>query len=124
MMTLAGIILIIIALFIISLRAKFALFGKTAEGTIIGYGSAINGMRGAVSYSYKVEYEYNGKTYIAKAMENVTTFKNNIPNKNLNRKVTVCFDTKKPELVSIKEFNSITTIGYIILAFGIAAILV
>lgn len=123
-MALAGIILIIIAFVIISLRARLAIFGETAAGTIIGYGSSVRGTKGAVSYNYKVKYEYNGKEYIAQALESTAVFTNNVPTKNLHREVTVRFDPKKPKIVSIKEFNGITIIGFGILAFGLAALFI
>ena len=123
-MALAGIILIIIALLLISIRARLAIFGETATGTIIGYGSSVRGTKGAVSYNYKVKYEYNGKEYIAQALESTAVFTNNAPTKNLHREVTVRFDPKKPKIVSIKEFSEITVIGFFMLALGIAVILI
>lgn len=117
-MTVYAIILIITGLLLIGIRARLAIFGKSASAEIIGYSSPTNGIRGAAAYNYKVKYEYNGKQYIAKALESTAVFKGSAPYKNLYRKVTVRFIPKNPEKVSIKEFNSITTAGFVILVSG------
>lgn len=118
-MIIAGIFLCAVSFFIIYKRLAFVLFGKSAKGIIIGYGDAVRGYRGVESYPYKVKYQYDNKEYIAHSLESTSVSYGNIPQKNLQRTVTIYFKKNRPEVVTIKELNGPIVIGVIFLMLGI-----
>lgn len=122
-MVILGILICIVSLFVIYRRLSLMLFGKSAIGIIVGYGDPAKGTRGAKSYPYKVKYQYDNKEYIAYSLESVTTYGNN-PNKNLRRTVTVYFHENRPEVVTIKEFNTIFVCGMLFFLLGISPMLI
>ncbi|MCI8654353.1 MAG: hypothetical protein HFJ48_00525 [Clostridia bacterium] len=122
-MTILGIFLCVISIFVIYKRLVYIFLGKRVKGIIIGYGNPIKGYKGIESYPYKVKYEYNNKEYIAYSIESVTTSCGSFPNKNLQREITIYFKKDKPEVVTIKEFNGTLIIGVIFLILGILSII-
>ena len=136
-MIIIGIILCVISIFIIYKRLVYIFLGHSAKGIIIGYGNPIksyNGIEsypykvkykynGIESYPYKVKYKYNGKEYIGYSLESESVSYGNFPNKNLHREITIYFKKDKPEVVTIKEFNSTLIIGIIFLLLGILSII-
>lgn len=122
-MTILGIFLIIVSIFIIYKRLTFVLFGKTAKGIIIGYGNSSKSYKGIESYPYKVKYEYDSKEYIGYSLESVSTSYGDIPHKNLQREVTIYFKKDKPEIVTIKELNGTSIVGIIFLILGVLGII-
>lgn len=123
-MTILGIFLSVISIFVIYKRLTYIFLGKCAKGIIIGYGDSVKGYKGTtVSYPYKVKYKYDNKEYIGYSLESVTTSYGDFPNKNLQREITVYFKEDKPEVVTIKEFNGTLIIGIIFLVLGILGII-
>lgn len=122
-MTIFGILLCVISIFVIYKRLVLYFFGKCAKGIIIGYGNPIKSYKGIESYPYKVKYKYNNREYIGYSLESITTSCGNFPNKNLQRKITIYFKKDKPEIVTIKEFNGTLIIGIIFLILGIIGII-
>lgn len=121
-MLLLGMFLIVVSIFILYKRFILLFLGKSANGFIIGYGDPIKGIKGTETYSYKVKYEYNGKEYIASSLESVSVAKKDIPSKNIHKDVTVYFQVKKKEVVTIKEFKGTTIVGLVFLVLGILTI--
>lgn len=123
-MTILGIFLCVVSIYVIYKRLVYILSGKSTKGIIIGYGEPIKGYKGIESYPYKVKYNYDNKEYIAYSLESVTASYNNFPNKNLQREITVYFKKDKPDVVTIKEFNGTLIIGIIFLILGILGIII
>lgn len=123
-MIILGIFLCIISIFIICKRLVYIFLWQSAKGVIIGYGNPTKNYKGIESYPYKVKYKYNNKEYIGYSLESVTTSYGNFPNKNLQREITIYFKKEKPEVVTIKEFNSTLVIGIIFLILGILGIVI
>lgn len=122
-MVILGMFFCIISIFIIYKRLTYILFGKSARGIIIGYGNPFKSYKGIETYPYKVKYEYDNKEYVAYSLESVTTPYGNIPNKNLQREVTIYFKKNKPEVVTIKELNGTLISGIIFLILGVLGII-
>lgn len=122
-MTIFGIFLCFISIFVMYKRLVYIFLGKCAKGTIIGYGDPIKGYKGIESYPYKVKYKYDNKEYIGYSLESITTSYGNFPNKNLQREITIYFKKDKPEVVTIKEFNGTLIFGIIFLILGILGII-
>lgn len=121
-MTILGIFLCVVSIFIIYKRLDYIFLGKCAKGIIIGYGDSDKSYKGIESYPYKVKYKYDNKEYIAYSLESVSVSYGNFPSKNLQREITVYFKKDKPEVVTIKEFNGTLIIGIIFLILGILGI--
>lgn len=117
-----GIILCVLSIFILYKRIFLIIFGKSAKGTIIGYGNCIKGNRGFDSYNYKVEYEYNNKNIIANSIENVQVARNDIPGNIKNNSVEIYFSEKNLELCTIKDIKTTTKLGLFIFLIGIIII--
>lgn len=113
-----GLMFIIISLFILHKRLCLVLLGKKTDGKIIGYAGCTKGTHGVIAYNYKIQFIYDGRYYIAKSLESVTSSIGNVPSKNLNKEVTVYFNIKNPELVTIKEFDTSTIIAITLLISG------
>lgn len=112
-----------VSIIILYKRISFIIFGRRASGRIIGYGNHIEGMKGIDTYSYKVEYEYNNKKYVANSLESVQVSRGQIPNKNLYLPVTVCFRNGKPDIVTILEFKETTVLASVLFFVGIIVII-
>lgn len=123
-MTILGIFLCVVSIFVIYKRLAYIFLGKCAKGIIIGYGDSVKSYKGIEAYPYKVKYEYEGKEYIAYSLESVSAFYGNFPSKNLQREINVYFKKDKPEVVTIKEFNCTVIIGIIFLILGILGIII
>lgn len=121
-MIITGIIFCLVSVLILYKRINYLIFGRRASGRIIGYGNYVEGMKGIDTYSYKVEYEYDNKGYVANSLESVQVSRGQIPNKNLHLSVTVCFKESKPEVITILEFKETTVLGSILFFVGIAII--
>lgn len=121
-MIILGIILCIISIFILYKRLALIIFGKSANGYIIGYGNSTKGIRGIEAYNYKVRYEYKDNEYTANSLESVSVSNGSIPNKNLDSNVTIYFKENKLDVVTIKEFKGTTIIGVVVLLLGILCI--
>ena len=119
-----GISICVISLFVLYKRFALLIFGKSAQGYIVGYGNSTRGMRGVEAYPYKVKYEYQNQEYIAQSLESVSISKGDVPNKNMNKQVIVYFKTNKPEVVTIKEFKGTTIIGILFLILGVLTMIV
>lgn len=124
MFLLIGLIFCILSVLILKNRIGLVLFGEKADGNIIGYCNRVNGFKGIDTYNYRVEYEYNGRTYSAVSLESVQIARNNIPNKNIHASVTVCFKKQKPEIVTIYDFKSTSAIGGIMFLLGILLVII
>lgn len=122
-MIIIGVIFSLLSIIILYKRISFIVFGNRASGNIIGYGSHVEGMKGIDTYSYKVEYEYNNKKYVANSLESVQVSRGQIPNKNLHLPVTVCFRNGKPDIVTILEFKETTILGSVLFFVGITVII-
>lgn len=118
-MFIIGIIFIIISFFILYKRLYLKIFGKKAVGKIIGYTGCTRGTHGIVAYNYKIKFCYDGRDYVAKSLESVSAPIGNVPNKNLNKEVSVYFNINNPELVTIKESDSAAIIAAALFIFGI-----
>lgn len=60
-MTILGIFLSAVSMFIISKSLVYKYFRKCVKGIIIEYGNPIKNYRGIESYPYKVKYKYERK---------------------------------------------------------------
>lgn len=118
-----GLLLCFIACFLLYKRISLILFGKRANGRIIGYGNRIDGYKGVDTYSYKVEYEYENRKHIAYSAENLQVPRGGIPRENLRREVTVYFSPKKPQTVTIFEMRQTERVGIVIFIIGIFTML-
>lgn len=114
-----GIFFIIISFFIFYKRFGLIIFGKKADGKIVGYADCTRGRKGFETYNYKVKFEYDGKEYISKSLESFTVSSGNVPGKNMYKQVTVYFKINNPEVVTIGEFDSVSIIGIVLLIFGL-----
>lgn len=56
-MTILGVFLCAVSIYVISKRLVYILSGKSTKGIIIGYGNPIKGYKGIKSYPYKVKYK-------------------------------------------------------------------
>lgn len=112
-----------VSIIILYKRISFIIFGRRASGRIIGYGNHIEGMKEIDTYSYKVEYEYDNKKYVANSLENLQVSRGQIPNKNLHLPVMVCFKESKPEVVTILEFKETTVLVSVLFFVGIIVII-
>ncbi len=122
-----GIFLCFLSTFLLYSRFKLTVFGKKAHGTIIGFTNRAKGIEwvGDVdSYNYKVEYEYDGKEYTATSLESVVVPRNGIPRRNLKGNITVCFNDKKPEFVTILELKGTVILGSSLFVCGIILIII
>lgn len=105
----AGLLVFVSSMFAVLLIAKLHLRGEKANGRIVGYASEIRRAFNIIN-TYKVEYDYMGKTYTAVSVEPKTTLDLSAsrwkptPPPEL-REVTVRFDPKRPESVSIVELS-------------------
>lgn len=124
MAVILGIFLCVVAAFLLYKRLKMIVFGKSAVGEIIGYANPTHGTHGRKAYPYKIKYEYDNQEYIACSIENTTVSGKNIPNKNLNRQVTVCFMADNPNVVTIKDFSSTDIMCLSLFLLGIFAMLI
>lgn len=122
-MTILGIFLCVVSIFVIYKRLAYIFFAKCAKGIIIGYGNPVKGFKCIESYPYKVKYKYDNKEYIAYSLESVTASYGDFPSKNLQREITIYFKKDKPEVVTIKELNGTLIIGIIFLILGILGII-
>lgn len=122
-MLILGIFLCVIALFVLYKRLSLIFFGRETQGYIVGYGEAVRGTNGFETYSYKIRYEYSGREYFAYSLESASVPRGSIPDKNINRRVTVFFRPDKPEVVTVKEFKGSTIIGFIFLLLGILSVI-
>lgn len=106
MLRLLGLTICIFQGLIIYQRLKLTIFGKEAQGLIVGYGDGVAGSKAFISYPYLVHYEFDGKSYEAKALESARgTERGSFSDKNLNKEVKIYFSENKPEEVTIKEFK-------------------
>lgn len=119
-----GLFLVIVSILILYKRLTLIILGKSAKGIIIGYGNSVKSYKGIESYPYKVKYEYDNKEYIAYSLESVSATYGNIPNKNLQREITIYFKENKPEVVTIKELNGTLIVGIVFLILGILGIII
>lgn len=122
-MVIIGMFFCIIAIMIIYKRLTYMLLGKSARGIIIGYGNSFKSYKGTETYPYKVKYDYNNKEYVAYSLETVTVSYGDIPNKNLQREITIYFKKNKSDVVTIKELNGTLIIGIILLILGVLGII-
>ena len=60
---------------------------------------------------------------MAYSLETVTVSYGDIPNKNLQREVTIYFKKNKSDVVTIKELNGTLIIGIILLILGVLGII-
>lgn len=119
-----GLFLVIVSILILYKRLTLIILGKSAKGIIIGYVNSVKSYKGIESYLYKVKYEYDNKEYIAYSLESVSATYGNIPNKNLQREITIYFKENKPEVVTIKELNGTLIVGIVFLILGILGIII
>lgn len=119
-----GLFLVIVSILILYKRLTLIILGKSAKGIIIGYVNSVKSYKGIESYPYKVKYEYDNKEYIAYSLESVSATYGNIPNKNLQREITIYFKENKPEVVTIKELNGTLIVGIVFLILGILGIII
>lgn len=122
-MFLFGIILILLAFFILYKRITLILFGQKAIGYIVGYGNRTEGMKGIDTYNYRIKYEYEKRDYYACSLENVQVPRNGIPNKNLHRQVVVYFDKKNPSVVTIYDLKETTMLSIGMILSGLFLVL-
>lgn len=118
----AGIVICLLAVFILYKRLSFLIFGKKAEGHIIGYCNRVSGMKGIDTYNYKIEYEYDNEKHCAVSVESVQVSRNDIPRNNIYTPVTVFFKKNKPETVTISDYKQTEILGGIMLLIGIVLI--
>ncbi|MDO5063081.1 MAG: hypothetical protein Q4D77_07865 [Peptostreptococcaceae bacterium] len=84
------------------------MFGKSAKGIIIGFGSPVRGTKGMSAYPYLVKFDYNDQSYIAKSLKSASGSSNAVfLERNLDRKVTVFFKPQDPKIVTIAVFKEI-----------------
>ncbi len=103
----AGFLLFIGGLAAFLKTLKLYIFGEKAEGFIVGYASEMRS-RYNITNTYRVEYLYQGEKRTATALETKNTFDFSILGKKIvlpppESRVTVRFDPKKPEAVSISQ---------------------
>ena len=123
----SGLLVFVCSMFAVLLIARLHLSGAKARGRIVGYASEIRRSFNIIN-TYKVEYDYMGKTYTAVSVEPKTTLDLSItggkpaPPPDL-REVTVRFDPKRPQSVSIVEFafrNTLVCVAGVLI--GVAGI--
>lgn len=124
MMKILGIFLCIIAIFLLYKRLSLILFGQCTKGIIIGYGNPTKGYKGIEAYPYQVQYTYHQQVYIAYSLESVSTAYGDYPNQHLQKEVTLYFNEKKPEVVTIKEFNATSIMAILLFILGLIGLLV
>lgn len=123
-MKLIGIVFCMLSVVLIYKKLKFVIYGKSAIGTIIGFGSSVSGTRGFYSYPYLVKFEYNNQVYIAKSIESTLGSYNGVfSEKNYNKKVNVFFKEDNPEVVTIKEFKDIYVISLCMFLLGLIGVI-
>lgn len=110
-MIIFGIILCVLSVLVTFKRYRLVLFGQRATGEIVGYGNYSSGRYGVKSCCYKIKYEFEGKEYIAESLEGVSAVGSSTFNDNLHENVTVCFNPKNPERVTVKEFRQAENLG-------------
>lgn len=81
-------------------------------------------MKGIDSYNYSVEYDYCGQKFRAASLESVQVSRDDIPNKNIQTDVTVCFRKERPQVVTIYDIKSNSFLGGIMFLAGIILIVV
>lgn len=123
-MFILGIFFIIISVLILYKRAKLIIFGKKADGEIIGYCNKTKGIHGTEAYNYKIKYVHDGKEYIASSLENIATFSGNVSDKNMYKQVTVYFRADNPKTVTIADFHTLSLISVGFFILGAAALFV
>lgn len=114
----------ILSIVLVFKKLKFVIYGKSAIGTIIGFGSSVSGTRGFYSYPYLVKFEYNNQVYIAKSIESALGSYNGVFSEiNYNKKVNVFFKEDNPEVVTIKEFKDIYVISLCMFLLGLIGVI-
>lgn len=116
-MSFIGIVLCILAAVPLYRRFSLIMFGESATGKIAGHERGVS-VRGLQAYHYKVKYTYQNQEHTAKSLEfvQVSVFRNRVPQKNLEKQVTVYFKKSKPELVTIQEVKNGVGIGLFVFA--------
>ena len=123
-MKLIGMMFCILSIVLVFKKIKFVIYGKSAIGTIIGFGSSVSGTRGFYSYPYLVKFEYNNQVYIAKSIESALGSYNGVFSEiNYNKKVNVFFKEDNPEVVTIKEFKDIYVISLCMFLLGLIGVI-
>lgn len=91
-MTFLGIVFCLIGLALVFIKISFIIFGESAKGTIIGYDDHITSTNGISSHPYRVRFESDGETYIARSIESASgSFAGAFSDENINREVTVFY---------------------------------
>ena len=116
-MSFIGIVLCILAAVPLYRRFSLIMFGESAAGKIVGHEWGVS-VRGLQAYHYKVKYTYQNQEHTAKSLEfvQVSVFRNRVPQKNLEKQVTVYFKKSKPELVTVQEVKNGVGIGLFVFA--------
>ncbi|MFT4444675.1 hypothetical protein [Parvimonas sp. G1967] len=123
-MKIIGVMFCILSIALVYKKLTFMIYGKSAIGTIIGFGSSVSGTRGFYSYPYLVKFEYNNQVYIAKSIESALGSYNGVFSEiNYNKKVNVFFKEDNPEVVTIKEFKDIYVISLCMFLLGLIGVI-
>ena len=122
-MKIIGVMFCILSIALVYKKLTFMIYGKSAIGTIIGFGSVVRGTKGFSTYPYLVKFEYNNQEYIAKSIESALGSYNGVfSEKNYYRKVTVFFKEDNLEVVTIKEFKEIYVISSCMFLLGLIGV--
>lgn len=123
-MKIIGVMFFILSTALVYKKFILMIYGKSAIGTIIGFGSSVSGTRGFYSYPYLVKFEYNNQVYIAKSIESALGSYNGVFSEiNYNKKVNVFFKEDNPEVVTIKEFKDIYVISLCMFLLGLIGVI-
>ncbi|GAA0319254.1 DUF3592 domain-containing protein [Oceanobacillus sp. FSL W7-1293] len=124
-MAFIGLLLCIVALFVIFLKLKSVLTGELVAGKIIGYNRGAKGRYSIVAYNYRVLLEYNDELYYVTSIDTFTATDGVIPRKYLGMYCWAYFNPKAPDKrVALKGFHRLEWMAFFLFLLGALIIII